>query len=125
MAAVCTLGVAIAASVAVFAVVDEVLIRPLPIRDAHRVVVMWPRERATPTTIGEVSHATFRTWQREARGFQQLAAVGSTNWTLLLEEGEPTSIPVAAVSGTWHRAFWDAGTAPPASTRWPPDAGPT
>jgi putative ABC transport system permease protein len=101
LAAVCTLAVAVAATVAVFAVVDKVLIRPLPIRDAHRVVVMWPREGATPTTIAEVSYATFRSWQRDARGFQQLAAVGSTNWTLLLEEGEPASIPVAAVSASF------------------------
>ncbi|HEY6509760.1 MAG TPA: ADOP family duplicated permease, partial [Vicinamibacterales bacterium] len=101
VATVCTLAVGIGASVAVFAVVDKVLLRPLPILDAHRVMVMWPRERATPTTIGEVSYATYRSWQRDARGFQQLAVVSSTNWSLLLEEGEPTSIPIAAVSASF------------------------
>jgi putative ABC transport system permease protein len=100
-AAVCTLAVAIGASVAVFAVVDKVLIRPLPIRDEHRVVVIWPRERNTPATIGEVSYATFRAWQRDARGFEQLAAIGSTTWGLVLQEGEPATIPAAAVSASF------------------------
>ncbi len=84
-----------------FAVVDKVLIRPLPIRDAHRVVVIWPRERATPATIGEVSYATFRDWQRDARGFEQLAAMGSTTWGLVLQEGQPATIPAAAVSASF------------------------
>ena len=40
-------------------------------------------------------------WQRDARGFQQLAAIGSTNWSLLLQEGEPATIPIAAVSASF------------------------
>ena len=98
--AVCTLALAIGASVAAFAVVDKVLLRPLPVRDADRVVVIWPSERATPT-IGEVSYATFRLWQQEERGFEQLAAMGSTTWGLVLQEGEPATIPVAAVSASF------------------------
>jgi putative ABC transport system permease protein len=41
----------------------------------------------------------FRSWQREARSFGSLAAMGSTNWSLILREGEPATLPVAAVSG--------------------------
>jgi putative ABC transport system permease protein len=98
--AVGTLAVAIGASVAAFAVVDKVLFRPLPVRDADRVVVIWPRERATPT-IGEVSYPVFRSWQRDAQGFEQLAAMGSTTWGLVLQEGEPATIPAAAVSASF------------------------
>jgi predicted permease len=105
LAAVCILAVAIGASAAVFAVVDKVLIRPLPLDEPHRVVVMWPREAANPTTIGEISNFTFRKWQNEVRSFQSLAATGSTNWSLILREGEPATIPVAAVSGTFFQTI--------------------
>ena len=95
LAAICTLAIAIGASAAVFSVVDKVLIRPLPIEDPDRVVVVWPRERANPTTIGEISNFTFRAWQREVRSFQRLAAMGSTNWSLILREGEAATLPIA------------------------------
>ncbi len=101
IAAVSTLAVAIGAAVAVFAVADKVLIRPLPIEDARRVAIVWPRERANPSTIGEISYATFRAWQQEATGLQQLTAIGSVNWSLVLREGEPATIPVAAVSASF------------------------
>ena len=96
-----TLAVAIAAGVVTFAVVDEVLLRPLPMPDADRVVVIWPWERATPATIGEVSYATFRSWQQEAGEFELSAAMGSTTWGLVLQEQESATIPVAAVSASF------------------------
>jgi len=109
IAAVTTLAVAIGTAVAVFAVADRVLIRPLPIQDAGRIFIVWPRERANPATIGEVSYATFRKWQDDATGLQQLAAIGSVNWSLVLREGEPATIPVAAVSSS----FFPLLAAPP------------
>jgi hypothetical protein len=66
-----------------------------------RIVVIWSRERAAAGTIGEISYATFRRWQTEARGFQNLAAVGSTTWSLILREGDPATIPIAAVSASF------------------------
>lgn len=105
LAAICILAVAIGASAAVFSVVDKVLVRPLPIEEPDRVVVIWPREVANPTTIGEISNFTFRAWQNEVRSFESLAAIGSTNWSLVLREGEPATIPVAAVSGTFFETI--------------------
>jgi putative ABC transport system permease protein len=99
LAAIGTLAVAIGASAAVFSVVEKVLIRPLPIEEPDRIVVIWPRERANPTTIGEISNFTFRAWQREVRSFQSLAAMGSTNWSLILRDGEAATLPIAVVSG--------------------------
>lgn len=101
IAAVCTLAIAIGASTAVFSVIDKVLVRPLPIDRPDRVVVIWPRERANPTAIGEVSYAVFRSWQDETRAFATLAGIGSVNWGLILQEGEPAELPVAAVSASF------------------------
>lgn len=89
-----TLAVAIAAGVVTFAVVDEVLLRPLPMPDADRVVVIWPWERATPATIGEVSYATFRSWQQEAGEFELSAAMGSTTWGLVLRNKNRRRFPL-------------------------------
>jgi len=99
LSAVCILAVAIGASAAVFTVVDKVLIRPLPIEEPHRVVVIWPRETANPTTIGEISNFIFQRWRQEVRSFQRLAAMGSTNWSVILREGEAATLQIAAVSG--------------------------
>ena len=99
LSAIGILAVAIGASTAVFTVVDKVLIRPLPLEDPHRVVVIWPRETANPTMVGEISNFIFRRWQQEVRSFQRLAAIGSTNWSLILREGEAATLPIAPVSG--------------------------
>jgi putative ABC transport system permease protein len=88
VAAIATLALAIGASTAVFTVVNAVLLRPLPIDDPDRVVVIWPRERANPTTVGEISHWAFRNWQERTRTFERLAAIGSVNWGFTLREGE-------------------------------------
>lgn len=99
--AVCTLAIAIGASTAVFSVIDKVLIRPLPIDEPDRVVVIWTRERLSAGAIGEFSYATVRDWQRDVRAFESLAAIGSVNWSLILREGEPATLPVAAVSASF------------------------
>jgi putative ABC transport system permease protein len=103
MAVVCTLALTTGVNTAVFSVVDRVLVRPLPIDAPDRVAVIWPRERANPATIGEVSYATFRSWQGELRSFGSLAAMGSANWSLILHEGDPVTLPVAAVSASFFR----------------------
>jgi putative ABC transport system permease protein len=100
-AVICTLAIAIGGTTAVFSVVDHVLVRPLPIDEPDRVAVIWPRERGNPTTAGEISYATFRSWQNELRSFDDLAVMGSTTWSLILQEPEPVTLPVAAVSASF------------------------
>ena len=43
--AVLTLALALGINTAVFSVVDAVLLRPLPVRDQERLVVLWEQER--------------------------------------------------------------------------------
>ena len=106
IAAICTLAIAIGATTAVFSVVDAILIRPLPIDTPGRVVAIWPRERANPTTIGEISYATFRGWEQDRpAGFDSIAAMGSVNWGLVLREGDPQTLPAAAVTGSFFRVL--------------------
>jgi predicted permease len=101
LGAVSTLTLAIGVNAAVFSTVQRILLQPLPIADPDRVVVIWPRERANPTTTGEISYAIFRAWQEEARSFDRLAAMSSTNVSLILRETEGATVPVAAVSSSF------------------------
>jgi len=110
IAAIATLALAIGANTAVFTIVNAVFLRPLPIHEPGRVVVIWPRERANPTTVGEISHFIFREWQQQARSFEHVAAIGSVNWSLHYIEGDKrVQLTAAAVSASF---FPMMGTAP-------------
>jgi putative ABC transport system permease protein len=100
-AVVSTLALTIGANAAVFSVIDKVLVQASPMERPDRIVVIWSRERTAAGAVGEVSYATFRSWQTEARGLQNLAAIGSTTWSLILREGDAAAVPVAAVSASF------------------------
>ena len=98
--AVLVLACAIGAATAVFAIVDAVLIRPLPFTDQGRLAVVWAAEPESP--LIELSYPDFLDIRREARLFRDLAAHGSTPWpTLLTGVGEPVTLPMGAVSGSF------------------------
>jgi putative ABC transport system permease protein len=63
------LALAIAASTAVFTVVDAVLLRPLPFGDPGRLVVVWEQMPEVGQTFSEVAYASYREWQARARTF--------------------------------------------------------
>jgi predicted permease len=92
-----TLTLGIGLNTAVFTVVNAVLLRPLPYRDASRLVViheMLPKLGRIP-----VSNAHFDEWRRSSRAFERLALLFgfSPNLTGL---GEPERLAAARVSPT-------------------------
>jgi len=71
--AVLTLGLGIGANTAIFSVVNELLLRPLPYRDASRIVTVWevsPEGRHQ----NSASPSNFRSWLEQNTSFQSLAA---------------------------------------------------
>ena len=67
--AVITLALGIGANTAIFSVVNELLLRPLPFRDADRVVMLWevtPEGRHQNTT----SRANFRAWRSQSTSYE-------------------------------------------------------
>ena len=65
--AILTLAVASCAAALVFTVVNAVLVRPLPIRDASRVAIIWEKRKSEAGKYG-VSGADFYDWQQGAAG---------------------------------------------------------
>ena len=79
-AAVGTLALGIGANSAIFSAVHGILMRPLPLRDAGRLVMLWeslPHDPQLP-----VSLADFRDWQHEATSFAGLEAYRGESFTL-------------------------------------------
>ncbi len=90
--AVITLALGIGANTAIFSVVNELLLRPLPYRDAERIVMLWevtPEGRHQNTT----SRANFRAWRSQNSSFEHMAAFSDQRFNLT-GTGEPEELSV-------------------------------
>ncbi len=76
------LSLGLAATVTMFSVTDQILLRPLPYPDSDRIVTVW-ETRAPDVAPLEVSPGNLLDWRDRARSFEHLAGV------------EPYSIDVA------------------------------
>jgi putative ABC transport system permease protein len=86
--AVLTLALGTGANTAIFSVVNTVLLRPLPYKDANRLVTVWGRDRARGFTTDFVSPLDFADWRAQNRVFQSMAASTDVVYTLT-GVGEP------------------------------------
>jgi len=90
--AVITLALGIGANTAIFSVVNELLLRPLPYRDAERIAMLWevtPQGRRQNTT----SRANFRAWRDQNSSFTQMAAFTDQRFNLT-GDAEPEELSV-------------------------------
>jgi len=90
--AVVTLALGIGANTAIFSVVNELLLRPLPYRNAEQIVMLWevtPEGRHQNTT----SRANFRAWRAQNTSFQNLAAFTDQRFNMT-GAGEPEELSV-------------------------------
>src|ERR1041384_3652793 len=93
--AVITLALGIGANTAIFSVVNELLLRPLPYRDADRIVTMWevsPEGRHQNST----SRANFRAWRDQSTSYEYIAAF-SDQRVNLTGNGDPEELSVQFV----------------------------
>jgi putative ABC transport system permease protein len=101
-AAVLILAVGIGACTAVFSIVHAVLVRPLAITDADRIVMLWfvdTRHQA----IGELPYSARRNLLAPLQSLEDIALVGSVNWggALRIPGAPPVGLASSAVSGTF------------------------
>lgn len=73
--AVLTLALGIGASVAMFTVVNSVLLQPLGFHDPGRLVMVWERPPSEPDFDNYTSPANFADWREQATRFEALAAM--------------------------------------------------
>jgi putative ABC transport system permease protein len=88
--AVLTLALGIGANTAIYSVVNELLLSPLPYADPERIVLLWevsPEGRHQNT----VSTANYRSWQEQSRSFEGMAAFVDQRLNLT-GTGEPEEI---------------------------------
>ena len=88
--AVLTLALGIGANTAIFSVVNDLLLRPLPYSDADRIVMLWevtPSGRHMNTT----SRANFRQWREQGASFESMAAFTDQRMNLT-GVGEPEEV---------------------------------
>jgi predicted permease len=98
-AVVAILALAIAATSGIFSAVHAVLLAPLPIANPTRLVVAWLSDTARNYGVVELSYREFEEWRDRRRSVSELAVMGSSNWTMVLDgRGDPVRLPMAGVS---------------------------
>jgi predicted permease len=108
LAVVLTIGVAIGGTGAVFSLVDAVLIRPLPYRDATRIVTIWEDNTKDGFPRNSVEPGHYALLAADNDVFESIAAVAGYSATFT-DGGTPEKIEARRVT----HAFFDVlGVAP-------------
>src|SRR5437870_2087692 len=102
--AVVTLGLGIAASTAIFSVVDAVLLHPLPYPDSERIVSVSQTARSTGVSNEDSSPANFVDWAAQNSVFSAMAA--SRGWQAnLAGDEQPERIRATMASAQFFQLF--------------------
>jgi putative ABC transport system permease protein len=90
--AVITLALGIGVNTAIFSVVHAVLLKPLPYKDADRLVMVWEQNPERDWYYNVVSAANFLDWRRQNDVFTQMAAVDPQRAFNITGTGNPEEV---------------------------------
>ena len=93
--AVLALALGIGANTALFTVLSDVLLRPLPYREAEAIMSLAPRHNTGLTTL---SYPDFLDLREQNRVFERLGAFRSGSFLVRTENGEPARVRGASVT---------------------------
>jgi hypothetical protein len=91
-----SLALGIGANTAIFSVVDQLLLRPLPYPDGDNLVMVY--EARNSNSHNSVSPATWLDWQRDNRTLERVAAWAAGRSATLTGAGDATRLTLQAVS---------------------------
>jgi len=112
--AVLALALGLGANAAIFSVVDAVLLRPLPFRDAGRLVEVWEDDSRMGFPLDTPAPANFADWKHRNHVFADMAALKGDLYALTGDgppeqvEGSPVTanlFPLLGVSPILGRGF--------------------
>jgi hypothetical protein len=90
LAAILSLAIGIGANTSIFSILDALLLRPLPYRDAERLVILWNRSPGLNITEDWFSTAQYFDIKTGHHGFEQVAIAIGGNYSLT-SRGEPNA----------------------------------
>jgi predicted permease len=97
--AIATLAVGIGANTAIFSVVNSLFLRPLPVQDPYRLVVLAPRERGS-SEFHDLSYPDYRDYRARAGAFSDMLgfAVGMDG---MVVDRRPSQVLTSYVTGNY------------------------
>jgi predicted permease len=100
--AILVMALGIGANVAIFTVVRNVLLKPLPFRDPERLVTLYQKQKELGP-FGPLDGGSFALWQEAARGAAEMAIVNTWQvYNVSAEDGQfPEKIDAAWCSGNF------------------------
>lgn len=101
MTAMLVMALGIGATTSLFTIVRSVLLKPLPFRDADKLVMLYEHFRQGNGPYNPVSPADFQDWHDQTHGFQDMAAWRNWGANLSGDGGELPEV-VYAAAGTWN-----------------------
>jgi len=96
--AVAVLALGIAANSAIFSIADAVLIRPLPYRDANRLVMVWEDASAYGFPKDTPAPGNFSDWKSRNQVFEDVAAYSFGGSFDLIGDGNPEELAGKSVT---------------------------
>jgi predicted permease len=96
--AMITLALGIGASTAIFSVVNAVLLRPLPYRDADRLMLIWGDMRARNVSDFPFSPGNYQDLKNQSTTFEDIAAIAPGVQAFTVPGEEPEQVRVTGVT---------------------------
>jgi putative ABC transport system permease protein len=101
--ALLTLALGIGANTAIFSFVNGVLLKPLPYRDPHGIVLVW--EKPPGGGRNGISTLNFLDWKNQNTVFEHMAAVNFGGSVTLTGAGQPEELQGVRVSASYFDIF--------------------
>ena len=101
VAAILTLALAIGANTAIFSVVNSVLLRPLPYRDAGRLAMIWSEFPERNWTQNIVYPGDYQDWKAQSHAFEDIAALQDRGFNLTRSSAPAEEIPGERVTANF------------------------